>query len=104
MLRAGGALHAAQPRQRPGAHAIERELRVLRALAGSGVPVPHAPCLEEDVGILGTPFYVMERLEGREFSACTFPGIAEADRRQIYLEMARRLGAALQRKPCSAHC
>lgn len=75
----------------PGAHAIEREFRVLRALAGTGVPVPQALYLEEDASILGTPFYVMERLEGRVFSDCTLPGMKKAERRAIYLDMARTL-------------
>jgi aminoglycoside phosphotransferase (APT) family kinase protein len=75
----------------PGAHAIEREFRVLRALEGSEVPVPRALWLEEDVGILGTPFYLMERLEGRVFDDTTLPGVSTADRRAMYLDMARVL-------------
>jgi len=75
----------------PGAHAIEREYRVLRALAGTNVPVPPVLWLEEDAGILGTPFYVMERLEGRVFSDCALPGLSPADRREMYLDMARTL-------------
>ena len=75
----------------PGAHAIEREFRVLRALADTGVPVPQALYLEEDASILGTPFYVMERLEGRVFSDCTLPGMTPKERRAIYLDMARTL-------------
>lgn len=75
----------------PGAHAIEREFRVLRALADTGVPVPRALYLEEDASILGTPFYVMERLEGRVFSDCTLPGMTKDERREIYLDMARTL-------------
>lgn len=75
----------------PGAHAIEREYRVLRALAGTDVPVPPVLWLEEDVSILGTPFYVMERLEGRVFSDCALPGLSPTDRREMYLDMARTL-------------
>jgi len=74
-----------------GAHAIEREFRVLRALAQTAVPVPPVLHLEEDASILGTPFYVMERLEGRVFSDCTLPDLTPADRREIYLDMARTL-------------
>jgi aminoglycoside phosphotransferase (APT) family kinase protein len=75
----------------PGAHAIEREFRVLRALEGTDVPVPKALWLEEDDSILGTPFYVMERLDGRVFTDCTLPGLAPEERREIYLDMARTL-------------
>lgn len=75
----------------PGAHAVEREFRVLRALAETDVPVPRALWLEEDASILGTPFYVMERLEGRVFSDTALPGVAPEDRRAMYLDMARVL-------------
>jgi aminoglycoside phosphotransferase (APT) family kinase protein len=75
----------------PGAHAIEREFRVLQALADTGVPVPKALYLEGDSSILGTPFYLMERLEGRVFSDCTLPGMTPEERRAIYLDMARTL-------------
>ncbi|TCO74080.1 phosphotransferase family protein [Rhodovulum euryhalinum] len=75
----------------PGAHAVEREFRVLRALAATDVPVPRTLWLEEDAAVLGTPFYVMERLEGRVFSDCTLPGLAPGERRAIYFDMARTL-------------
>jgi len=75
----------------PGAHAVEREYRVLRALAKTDVPVPTALWLEEDLGVLGTPFYVMERLEGRVFSDCSLPGISAEHRQAMYLSMARTM-------------
>jgi aminoglycoside phosphotransferase (APT) family kinase protein len=75
----------------PGAHAVEREFRVMRALWGSDVPVPRALWLEEDASILGTPFYVMERLEGRVFADTALPGVTPEDRRAMYLDMARVL-------------
>lgn len=75
----------------PGAHAIEREFRVLRALGDTTVPVPQALWLEEDASILGTPFYVMERVEGRVFEDCSLPGMDPAERREIYMDMARTL-------------
>jgi aminoglycoside phosphotransferase (APT) family kinase protein len=75
----------------PGAHAVEREFRVLRALADTPVPVPRALWLEEDPGVLGTPFYVMERLEGRVFADAALPCVAPETRREMYLDMARTL-------------
>ncbi len=48
----------------PSAHAIEREVRVQRALAGSRVPVPAIHLLHEDEALLGRAFYVMEMLDG----------------------------------------
>lgn len=74
-----------------GAHAIEREFRVLQALEATDVPVPRALWLEEDVSVLGTPFYIMERLEGRVFSDGRLPGLEPGERREVYLEMARVL-------------
>lgn len=75
----------------PGAHAIEREFRVLSALEPTDVPVPRAIWLEEDPDILGAPFYLMERLQGRVLTDCTLPGMIPDERRKIYLEMARTL-------------
>ncbi|WP_067898308.1 phosphotransferase family protein [Actinomadura chibensis] len=48
----------------PSAHDMGREARVQRALAPSAVPVPRV-VLSDDGSIIGAPFYVMERVEGR---------------------------------------
>ncbi|MFS8036556.1 phosphotransferase family protein [Xanthobacter sp. AM11] len=77
----------------PSAHAVDREYRILRALAGSGVPVPPALLLCEDRSVIGTLFYVMERVEGRVFHDCTLPGVPPAERRQMYAAMATTLAA-----------
>ncbi|MFN3615814.1 MAG: phosphotransferase family protein, partial [Rubrimonas sp.] len=73
----------------PGAHAVEREFRVLRALRDTDVPVPAALALEEDPAVLGSPFYVMERLPGRVFHDAAMPGLSPADRRAVWLDVAR---------------
>ncbi len=75
----------------PGAHAVEREFRVLRALEGTQVPVPRALALEEGDTPLGTPFYVMERLEGRVFDDAALPGVTAAERGAMYRDVARTL-------------
>src|SRR5438034_8517431 len=49
----------------PSAHAIEREFRVISALADTGVPVPTTYCLCESEAVIGTAFYVMDFVEGR---------------------------------------
>ena len=49
----------------PSAHAIEREFRVMQALAGSGVPVPKMLLLCDDESVIGRAFYVMECVQGR---------------------------------------
>ncbi|HVC51216.1 MAG TPA: phosphotransferase [Stellaceae bacterium] len=51
----------------PSAHAVDREYRVMRALAETGVPVPRVFALCEDDAVIGSAFYVMEYLDGRIF-------------------------------------
>lgn len=77
----------------PSAHAIEREFRIMTALRGSNVPVPHAHCLCTDAGVIGTPFFVMAFVPGRIFKDVTLPGMDRAQRFAIYAEMARVLAA-----------
>ena len=77
----------------PSAHAIDREWRVLSALQGSAVAVP-APlhyCAERDV--LGTPFYLMQRLEGRVFHAFSSPGVARGERAAMFESMVVTMAA-----------
>ena len=64
----------------PGAHAIEREYRVITALGRQGFPVAKSYGLCEDEGVIGTAFYVMEMVEGRIFWNTAFPELPAADR------------------------
>lgn len=68
----------------PSAHMIEREFRIMRALTGSGVPVPHARLLCEDAAIIGTPFYVMDYIAGRVVSDVTLADQTPEDRHATY--------------------
>jgi aminoglycoside phosphotransferase (APT) family kinase protein len=78
----------------PSAHAVEREYRVMRALASTDVPVPEALALCEDERVLGTPFFVMRYVPGRIFWDPSLPDVASADeRRAIYRELVRVLAA-----------
>lgn len=72
----------------PSAHAVDREYRVINALTSTDVPVPNTVLYHAEDNVIGTPFYVMERLEGRIFSECALPGLAPAERRAIYFSMA----------------
>ena len=74
-----------------GAHAVDREFRVLSALAGTGVPVPRAILYHADPTTVGTPFYLMERLEGRVFDDASLPGLPPGARRAFYRAMAEAL-------------
>lgn len=77
----------------PSAHAIDREFRVLSALWDTPVPVPEALHYCTDAGIIGTPFYLMTRLEGRIFHECTLPDVTPGERRAMYISMAETLAA-----------
>jgi aminoglycoside phosphotransferase (APT) family kinase protein len=77
----------------PSAHAVEREARVLQALAGSGVKVPPVVLVEPGSEVVGTPFYVMERLEGRVISDNALPMVPAAERRAMFFAMAATLAA-----------
>lgn len=48
----------------PTAHDMVREHRVMSALGPTDVPVPRMLHLCTDAGVLGAPFYVMERVAG----------------------------------------
>jgi len=67
-----------------GAHAIEREYRVISALSTVGflVPRPLAMCLDD--AVIGTWFYVMEMAEGRIFWDSSLPGITREERPRYF--------------------
>jgi aminoglycoside phosphotransferase (APT) family kinase protein len=77
----------------PSAHAIEREFRVMRALAGSGVPVARMHLLCNDEAVIGRAFYVMEFMDGRVLWDQSLPGLSAAERGAIYDEMNRVIAA-----------
>lgn len=86
----------------PSAHAIEREYRVTRALADSDVPVARPLALCEDGAIVGTPFFVMAHVPGRNFWQADLPDMAPAERGAIYDEMNRVLAALHRIDPLAA--
>jgi aminoglycoside phosphotransferase (APT) family kinase protein len=71
----------------PSAHAVDREHRVITALQSTDVPVPRTGCLCTDDSVIGTWFYVMERVEGRVFWEATLPQLDRAERAAIYDQM-----------------
>lgn len=74
------------------AHAIDREYRVMAALAGR-VPVarPHLYC--DDESVIGSAFYVADFVGGRVFWDAELPGVEPADRAAIYDAMNATLAA-----------
>jgi aminoglycoside phosphotransferase (APT) family kinase protein len=73
----------------PSAHAVDREYRVIKALALSDVPVARAYCLCEDSSLIGTVFYVMGYVEGRSLWDSRLPDMTPAQRGEIYDELNR---------------
>ncbi len=69
------------------AHQVDREYRVITALAGTGVPVPTTRLLCTDDSVIGQMFYVMDGVEGRIFTDSTLPGMDPKDRAAIFDSM-----------------
>lgn len=78
------------------AHQVEREYRVMTALADTAVPVPKTYLLCEDDAVIGTPFFVMEHVEGRVLVDTHLPTFTTADRRATYRSFIEA-GAALHK-------
>lgn len=71
----------------PSAHAVEREFTVMKAMSQNGVPIPKMYGLCEDSNLIGTPFYIMEYVEGRIFKDRTLSGLTKQERKDIYSEL-----------------
>lgn len=72
----------------PSAHAIDREYRVMEALAArTDVPVARPLLLCDDEAVIGTPFYVMEHVEGRIFWDPALPELPREERRACFEAM-----------------
>jgi len=78
----------------PSAHAVDREFRVMRALAGTAVPVARCLCLCTDESVIGSMFYVMDYVQGRVLWDPLLPGMTPGERAAIFDE-ANRVIAAL---------
>ncbi len=77
----------------PSAHAVDREYRVISALAQTGVPVAKGYALCEDDAVIGTAFYVMDYVAGRVLWDPALPGMAPGERTAIFTEMNRVIAA-----------
>lgn len=69
------------------AHMVEREFRVMRALAGADYPAPKALALCEDEAVLGSVFFLMDHVAGRIFWDPALPELAREERTGIYHSM-----------------
>ena len=66
------------------AHAVDREFAVISALYAQGFPVARPYGLCEDEAVLGSMFYVMEKVEGRIYWDLKLPGLTPQQRRDIW--------------------
>ena len=75
------------------AHAVDREFRVQKALAGTDVPVAKMHHLCEDDSVIGSSFYIMDHISGRNFNEPTLGDLNNADRTSVMKDMNRVLAA-----------
>lgn len=75
------------------AHAVDREYRVQKALAGTDVPVAQMYLLCEDDDVIGSAFYVMEHIKGRNFNDPVMPEMSNEGRAAVIDDMNRVLAA-----------
>lgn len=75
------------------AHAVDREFRVIRALANTDVPVAKVYHLCEDDSIIGSMFYLMEYVEASVYWDAALPAMNNQQRNKIYDDMNRVLAA-----------
>ncbi|MEM6760696.1 MAG: phosphotransferase family protein [Pseudomonadota bacterium] len=78
------------------AHAVDREFRVQSALADSEVPVARMHLLCQDVSVIGSDFYVMDHVPGRNFHEPTLDDLDAAERGKVIDDMNRVLAALHQ--------
>ena len=78
------------------AHAVEREYRVMKALAKTDVPVPQVFHLCTDETIIGSVFFVMQFVPGNIYWDPTLPDLSKHQRHAVYMQMCRVLSALHQ--------
>lgn len=69
----------------PGAHKVDREYGVQKALFSAGFPVPEPLLHCTDTGVIGTEFYLMDHVKGRIFRDLRLPGVSAAERAALYV-------------------
>ncbi|KAM4606336.1 acyl-CoA dehydrogenase family member 11 isoform 2-T2 [Polymixia lowei] len=69
----------------PGAHKVDREYRVQKALFSAGFPVPQTFLHCTDATVIGTEFYLMAHVKGRIFRDVSLPGVSAAERSALYV-------------------
>ena len=85
-----------------GAHAVEREARVMAALGQVGFPVPHVHGLCTDDAVIGSWFFVMEMIEGRIFWDASLPDVPTDERATCFDAMNATIAALHRIDPAQA--
>lgn len=85
-----------------GAHAIDREFRVLKSMAACAYPAPLPILYCEDEAVIGSAFYLARYVEGRVFWNADLPGVQNRDRAVIYNHMNAGLAALHGIDPAAA--
>lgn len=78
------------------AHAVDREFRVQKALADTDVPVAKMHLLCEDDDVIGSAFYVMDHVAGRNLTDPRMPDSDPQSRAAVVDEMSRVLASLHQ--------
>lgn len=76
-----------------GAHAVDREFRVQSALYPTATPIARPIMYHDDADVIGTPFYLMERIEGRVFENCALPDADPSERKHLWMGLADAMAA-----------
>jgi aminoglycoside phosphotransferase (APT) family kinase protein len=77
------------------AHQVDREFMVMKALAGTAVPVPATLHLSPEDSPIGRMFYVMNFVEGRIFWNPALPDVSGNDERSAVYDAMNRTLATL---------
>lgn len=85
----------------PGAHAVDREAKVMQAVGTVGFPVPHVHALCMDAEVIGSHFYIMEFVEGRIFWNTRFETVPAPERRAYFDAMNATLAQLHRIDPAS---
>lgn len=70
------------------AHAVDREFRVQKALADTKVPVAQVHLLCEDEAVIGSSFYLMDAVDGRNFDDPRMEELPPEERGAVMADMA----------------
>lgn len=90
----GYVMRAKPPGEHPrGAHAVDREYRIMHALGPTPVPTPVTYCLCEDESVIGRAFYIMAYVQGRILWDPALPDASVSERSEVYDAMIQAMAA-----------